>query len=355
MGILCRLFGHKLNEADICSRCGTSRGSEGLKLKKTADKRGYVVVSVGKCRDEQLTVPRLYRKKPVVAIGERAFFDYDVPFEITLPDTVTEIGDAAFGGSALRRVTFSDTPCALGRAVFGQCTALETATLPVGLELLPMGTFLQCTALTEVTLPDSIRSIGAHAFSQCAALETVTFSDEVTRIGASAFEGCSKLAAIRLPRGLTELSSRVLCGCSSLTELDIPEGVRSLGDRALCGCVGLSEIRLPEGLTSIGSAALCGCSGIESLALPASLCEFRPNKEGEGDLFRGCSALRELYIHPNLKHFPAGTIADCPLLVDIHLDGKSLDWRAIRKDEGWDEGSGAYIVHLANGKIRKGC
>ena len=355
MGLLCRILGHKYNEQGYCPRCGTSRGSEGLKLKRTADKQGYTVVSAGKCRDEQVIIPRTYRKKPVVALAERAFFEYDVPFEISLPDTIVAIGDAAFGCSALRRVHFSDTPCALGKAVFGQCAALEQASLPTGLDKLPMGTFLECTALVSVDLPDSIRVIGAHAFAQCTALTSVTFSDEVEKIGASAFAGCDKLAAIRLPRGLTELGSHVLCGCSSLTALDIPESVRALGDHALDGCSGLCEIRLPEGLVSIGSAALRGCTGIESLTLPASLCEFRPNKAGEGDLFRGCSALKELNIHPHLKHFPAGTVADCPLLVDIHLNGKSLDWRGIQKDEGWDEGSGSYIVHLANGKIRKGC
>lgn len=355
MGLLCRLLGHKYDENDYCPRCGTSRGSEGLKLKKTADKRGYTVLSAGKCRDEQVIIPRTYRKKPVVAIAERAFFEYDVPFEITLPDTLTEIGDAAFGCSALRRAVFSDTPCTLGRAVFGQCAELQAASLPAGLDALPPGTFLECTALTEVSLPDSIRTIGSLAFSQCSSLTSITFSDEVERIGSAAFQGCCSLTAIRLPRGLTELPSHVLCACSSLTELDIPEGVTALGDHALDGCSGLHEIRLPEGLVSIGSAALRDCTGIESLTLPASLVTFKPNRAGEGDLFRGCTALKELNIHPGLKHFPTGTIADCPLLVDIHMNGKSPDWRNIQKDDGWDEGSGSYIVHLANGKIRKGC
>ena len=65
MGLICQIFGHKYGADDICLRCGTSRGSEGLKFKRTADKQGYMLVSARECHDEVITVPQFYKRKRV--------------------------------------------------------------------------------------------------------------------------------------------------------------------------------------------------------------------------------------------------------------------------------------------------
>lgn len=355
MGLFCRLFGHKYDENDLCSRCGTSRGSEGLKYKKTADKSGYAVVGVGKCRDEVVRIPRLYKKKPVKEIGAQAFSGYDVPCEVILPESMERIGHGAFRRSALRRIVLSDTPCVLEDAVFSGCTQLQEAMLPHGTTAISASTYADCTALTEVTLPDSVASIGAEAFRGCTMLRRLEYGCPTLTLGDGAFWGCAALEAIHLPSGLTALPAYLLTGCKTLSSLDIPESVTSIGEYALAGCLRLAAIALPEGVTSVGSGAFCDCASIESFTFPASLTEFIPNANGDGDLLRGCTALREIHMHTNFKHFPVGMLADCSALTDIHLEGgKSPDWRSIQKDDGFDEGSGTYVVHLVNGRIRKG-
>ena len=47
--------------------------------------------------------------------------------------------------------------------------------------------FYDCTSLTSVTIPDSVTSIGGSAFSGCTSLTSVTIPDSVTSIGSYAF------------------------------------------------------------------------------------------------------------------------------------------------------------------------
>jgi hypothetical protein len=69
---------------------------------------------------------------------------------VTLPNTITAIGDQAFSG----------------------CTALTTLSLP-GATTIGGGVFERCTALTTVSLP-GVTDIGNYAFSRCTGLTTLS-------------------------------------------------------------------------------------------------------------------------------------------------------------------------------------
>ena len=50
--------------------------------------------------------------------------------------------------------------------------------------------FLHCHSLTSVTIPESVTSIGDYAFRECKSLTSVTIPNSVTSIGDSAFKDC---------------------------------------------------------------------------------------------------------------------------------------------------------------------
>lgn len=86
--------------------------------------------------------------------------------------------------------------------VAGQLYTLETAAIPTEVtyknKTYPVKgigycAFQYCFELTEVSIPASVSSIGENAFWQCEALARITVPASVTSIGRYAFEGCEML------------------------------------------------------------------------------------------------------------------------------------------------------------------
>ena len=143
-------------------------------------------------------------------------------------------------------------------------------------------------------------------------------------------------------------------GLQGVDRADTTRTLTRIEPGALCGCAGLTDLQLPQTLTAIGAQAFRDCTSIARIELPPSLTELLPDETGLGDVFRGCTSLQSVTLCPSFLHYPAGMFADCSALSDIMFDGKSPQWRAIRKDDGWDAGSACYVVHCINGRIRKG-
>lgn len=82
-----------------------------------------------------------------------------------------------------------------GRAFEG-CTALISITIPGSVTSIGNGAFSDCKSLTSITIPDSVTHIAYGAFSTCTSLKSVTISDGVTSINDSAFRGCTSLRTV---------------------------------------------------------------------------------------------------------------------------------------------------------------
>ncbi len=88
-------------------------------------------------------------------------------------------------------------------------SALTSLTLPSTVTHIGDYAFWQSAALASVTLPETLKTIGCYAFGDCTALTSVTIPDSVTAIGTSAFRRCSALATVTVGRGLTSISDYV--------------------------------------------------------------------------------------------------------------------------------------------------
>jgi uncharacterized repeat protein (TIGR02543 family) len=162
---------------------------------------------------------------------------------VTIPDSVTSIGDSAFYGcSGLTSFTIPDSVTSIGEGAFPGCSGLTTITIPDSVTSIGERAFMRCTGLTSVTIPDSVTSIGDSAFSGCSGLTSITISDSVTSIGEGAFSGCSGLTSITIPSSVTSIGEDAFYNCSGLTSITIPSSVTSIGDSAFRGCSGLTSI-----------------------------------------------------------------------------------------------------------------
>ena len=153
----------------------------------------------------------------VTSIVDCAFQESNI-VSITIPDSVTSIGDYAFNRcSSLTSITISDSVTSISVSAFYGCDSLpvennlryadtylvgpvdkslSTYTIKEGTKWIGESAFYDCSHLTSITIPNSVTSIGASAFRNCSSLTSITIPNSVTSIGAYTFEGCSNLSEI---------------------------------------------------------------------------------------------------------------------------------------------------------------
>lgn len=180
----------------------------------------------------------------------------EIPAELD-GHAVSSIGDEAFIFAGLTSITLPDSLTAIGDLAFSHCSGLTSVTLPSGLTDVGANPFGKCDRLTEIiitpdhpalatidgalyskadkrlicypnglisdtcTVPEGIKIIGDCAFSGCSVLTSVTLPDSLTSIGDKAFSDCSSLTAVSIPDNLTSISRNAFDGCDRLT-LTVP-------------------------------------------------------------------------------------------------------------------------------------
>ena len=235
---------------------------------------------------QSITIP-----DSVTSIGDRAF-DYCSSLQsVTIPDSVTSIGTDAFSHcSSLQSVTIPNSVTSIGNSAFSFCESLHSVTIPNSVTSIGNSAFSFCESLHSVTIPDSVTSIGDRSFERCSSLESVTIPDSVTSIGDSAFEDCSSLQSVSIPDSVTSIGGSAFYGCSSLQSVTIPDSVTSIGDSAFSNCKSLQSVTIPDSVTSIGGSAFYGCSSLQSVTIPDSVTRIG------FDAFQGCSSLQSVTI-----------------------------------------------------------
>ena len=192
----------------------------------------------------------------------------DVLTSITIPNSVTSIGNSAFEDcSSLTTLNFNAINCQDFNYYYlpFRGTSLTTVNIGDSVQRIPANFVRGCSGLTSVSIPTGVTSIGNGAFNGCSGLTSITIPTGVTFIGNSAFNGCSGLTSVTIPTGVTSIENRAFYNCSGLTSVTIPNSVTSIGESAFSGCSGLTSVSIPTGVTSIGGGAFYGCNNLSSI------------------------------------------------------------------------------------------
>ncbi len=83
-------------EGKECTGCSFLKGSEGLAYTLSADKASYTVTGIGTATDTDIFIATMYNHLPVTSIVSEAFEGCSSLTSITIPNSVTSIGDSAF-------------------------------------------------------------------------------------------------------------------------------------------------------------------------------------------------------------------------------------------------------------------
>ncbi len=170
----------------------------------------------------------------VTRIADNCFAGQQNFTTITIPKTVTTIGNSAFSECAFNTITFQEeSQCkTIGEKAFYKCTRLgstgETIELPNQLSQLGASAFESCEQLQKVTFTSPYVSIGASAFTLDKALVAVVLPKELppneagnteTLAGSGIFKDCPKLKAVNIPNQ-ANIPNETFSGCTDLCSIN---------------------------------------------------------------------------------------------------------------------------------------
>ena len=157
--------------------------------------------------DTVVVIPSKINGFTVETIDHGAF-ERSAVTSVTIPDSVTFIGEAAFANcSQLTNISIPNSVTSIGFSAFEHCTSLQSITLPSSLRNISMFLFRNCSQLTTIHIPDSVLSIQDYAFGNCTSLETIHIPVSVTSIGVYAFNGCPSSMTVTYSGSKTQWDS----------------------------------------------------------------------------------------------------------------------------------------------------
>lgn len=253
--------------------------------------------------------------------------------KIVMPDTVTYIGEYAFGdyddSVPLEEIVLSKNLKIIGQFAFSRCFELKSIDIPESVTEIENGAFSGCYSLKNFNVSQKVnfgdRVFGDYPWSSIPALSedynawlyddnasdffvwngclfayrgssktpvipsgvsgigngvfkdsditSVTIPDGVRYIGNGAFQNCNYLTNIKIPKSVQKISGYAFYECSSLSSVTFSVGLKSIEDNAFGYCESLKKLVLPEGLEKL-DGSFCGCYNLEDITFPSTLTEI---------------------------------------------------------------------------------
>lgn len=215
-------------------------------------------------------------------IGAYAFQGCNGIEKVTLPPTVTHIGEYAFESTkaqtsfieaAAKATEEKDRYWIVGNVLLSAYVAEgQTAVhIPEGVKIIAgsalcgwdsayapedttglsasgISKFNITNKVTELYLPEGLEYIGNMAFFRMACIETVELPSTLRVIGSNAFYFCTELANVTGGENLQKVDDYAFCYCTSLTTFQLPDSVTDLGANVFAGCSSLKTVYLPQTL-----------------------------------------------------------------------------------------------------------
>ena len=195
-------------------------------------------------------IPASSNNLTVVGIAPNAFRTSIMVKEVTIPDSVEEIGDFAFSGCVnLEKVNFSQSS---------------------QLKRIGENAFFNCDKLHTVTLPTELNEVGDKAFSGCIDLINLTFPEALTKVGAEAFHA-GWFDAID-QTGIVYVG-KVAYAYINLEEERVPQDITlssdtiAIASKAFYGNPWVKSVTIPKSVNYVGALALNNASALETITV----------------------------------------------------------------------------------------
>ena len=294
---------------------GTGRDKGGITLtigEKVTKIPAYLFYS----ESDTLKISEIKFNNKCESIGNYSFSHNHYITNITMPVSVTSIGEGAFKGCTQLQTVVARGVQTLGQSAFYN-TALSEINIIDGVSTIPEVKTIpkeafKYTKLRTIRIPSSVTSIRESAFSDSSQLQTVYLEDNITYIDKTTFDrtaldknstegvlyvgnylikaDLSLAGSYTIKDGTVYIAGKAFEGCENITDIIITDEVASLGEETFAGCKGLQKLTIGNGVTNIGDKAFCDCTSLDEINLGSGV------ELINSDAFSGCSTQKKINI-----------------------------------------------------------
>ena len=204
---------------------------------------------------------RFYLPEGVTAVSEGCFAYCPLETSLTIPETISSVGDAAFRYTYLEGLTIPETLRSIGAEAF-EHSKLKTLTIPDSLGSLGENAFAAGEFISASVPAKFIYNIGAwlgHAVNlqilTIVGSGTVGLDPDGNAVSAP-LGGYDGIEEVTIGDAVTGIAEAAFAGIMELKTVTIGEGVESIGDNAFGldgnGCYMLETVNIGSGVRSIG-------------------------------------------------------------------------------------------------------
>lgn len=281
---------------------------------------------------------------------------------------VTSIGEAFKGTSigTFDEFKYFKGVTAIPDSGFNNCTHLTSITLPSSLTSIGQLAFRFCSNLKAINFPEATVNIDRQAIQQ-SGIEVITFNSNATittsgniqnnapvttiNLGNKVtdyvmYEGCVyssdhttlvmapvRIASIQFHPSVTSIAKRACQNCEVLTSIVLPSSVVTVADYAFADCANLTSISMPS-VTSIGNSGAINCKKLVNISIPSIVSiddlAFRYAKPTSIDIPATCTKISNAF-----QNVTTLTSMTCRATTPPTITSQSLS--------GWCSGEGKHI------------
>lgn len=272
----------------VSSTCITAfSANDVLSYELNEDKKSYTISACSALAAYELEIPSTHNSLPVTVIGEKAFYNCEKLYKITIGANITNIGSGAFYGcSSLVEIDIE------GDNFVKTDGAIYTSDMKTLVYVLDRNA-------DAFAVDSRTESINGYCFAGMTNLVDVDLKN-VSRLGSHCFADCTSLSLLTVPAKLDEYPEYLFSGCTSLLAVSVEPAVKKIGPGCFFNCENLRSVLVPNDIY-VGENAFWGCDSVTVYCNSKSSCDAVARRCGakvENISFTGQRRVKSIVINP---------------------------------------------------------